>query len=654
MKILFVILGFCLLNGTLLAKENLGLIPIPQSVKVTGGTLSLNKNSSVSFSKGIAPEFKKMVQVMLQKATGFKIPIHKEGEIRFNLKPKSMPTEAYNLRVTRKGVMITASTQAGLFYGFQTFRQLLPPAAFSNKPVESISWQLPTVLITDEPLFSWRGILVDVSRTFQEKETILKFIDAMAACKLNVLHLHLTDHQGWRVEIKKYPNLTKMSNKFYTQNDIRDIVKYAQLRAIMVVPEIDVPGHSGASCRAYNQLCCKDKSGNKLKRAGTYCAGDEYSYQFLTDVLTEVAGLFPSPYVHLGADEVGTGNWKSCSDCQALMKKEGIKSYHGLEAYFVKRMMKILTKLGKKTITWDEAFSEHSEKNQVIMSWRGVGPGMKAAEAGHKVIFTPVSALYFDRRNSRSKIEDAGYSINTVNLNLPYFFTPANPLLSEQAQQNVLGAQGCIWGEKIRNSTRLFTKGVLRGCALAEATWSGPKKRHWKSFVARLKFQRKRLDVMDIPYYWEEDFTPKEVAILPPGTISKANGVVEVDVTKFITKSGMSEFMFSRYSGTGTYTVTQAILLKDGKEISKDPQTGSHEYTVTIDQRRPSQFYMLWHTKYDKLAKYTLRFKAKIVGADKFTATVLVIPAAKKDQYGQSTGPTSKANGLNYLPPDMK
>ena len=631
--------------------NKLGLIPVPKKIEFTKGTLFLDSEASLSISEGVDLEFAQMCADLLRQPTGWAIPVNKNGVISLILdQTKQIAEEGYLLKVTTKKATITASTQKGLFYGFQTLRQLMPVESFATKKSNNMKWQIPTVNIEDAPRFSWRGILVDVSRKFQSKETIIKLLDTMAACKLNVFHWHLTDDQGWRLEIKKYPLLTQLSKQFYTQEEICEIIKYAAMRNIMIIPEIDIPGHSAAAAQAYPQLRCRVADGSKSDKGNTYCPGEKFCYQFLNDVLKEVSELFPAPYIHLGADEVSRGNWRQCPDCQKLIKEKKLKGLHGLEGYFVQRMIKSVQNLGKKAITWDEAFNDHCDKELVIMSWRGVEPGMKAAEKGHKVILSPVSSLYFDRTSSRSKHQKHGYSINTVTLNQAYFFEGRSPLLAKDAHKNILGAQGCIWGEKIKSDKHVMRQAMMRGCALAEATWSGAEKRNWNSFLKRAKIHSKRLDAMDVAYFWEPMSNAIELAQLKPGAITTANGTIEIDVSKYVKSNGLYEFMFHRYHGEGSYQVTETILLKNGREVSKD----THTHKVTIDSRRPTQFYHLWVRNFKTGAKYTLSIKANNEKSDQFTGAVMLVPPLKKEEYSEWAKPESGANGQKYKAPDME
>ncbi len=632
-------------------EQALSLVPQPQQVKVQKGKLKLKSNTAISAEKGVNKEVAEFCANLLREATGWSVPVAKGGNIALVINPKSkISAEGYRLVVTTKKVRIVASTNKGLFYGFQTLRQLLPTEAFGKTPAKNVNWSMPCVTITDAPRFQWRGILVDVSRRFQTKEYILKMLDAMAACKLNVFHWHLTDDQGWRLEIKKFPKLTANSKQFYTQEEIKEIVAYAVDRNIEIVPEVDVPGHSAAAARAYPKLRCRVEDGSKNKRGNTYCPAEKFCYEFLDGVLAEVAQLFPSKYIHLGADEVGTGNWRKCPDCKKLMQQEKIKRMHDLQNHFVQRVSAIVRKYNRQVITWDEAFSTHIPKDQVIMSWRGVEPGMAAAEQGHKTIVCPVSALYFDRTNSRSKNQNRGYSINTVNLHLPYFFEPASPLLSEKAAKNIMGAQGCIWGEHIKSGEHVLQMAMLRGCALAEATWSPREKINWPNFLNRLNKQRQRLDAMKVNYFWEPMSNAIPVATWKAGEITAKKGQMEWDITKFVKGNGLYEFTFHRQKGAGTFKITEAKLLENDNEIFKD----SHVHKATIEPRRPNQFYHLRIKDYKEGNSYKLSVNFNAEKTDKADGIVMLIPPLPAGEYSKWAGPDSPANGQKYKAPDIK
>ena len=632
-----IIIGVFLLTHASVVISEVSLLPIPQEIKQSPGFLTLTSRTSLGSGPNVPSELTTFCAQLLRDATGWKVPVSTKGTIQFSINTREeIPDEGYRLLVNSTNIQIVASTRKGLFYGFQTLRQLMPAVAFGRGLNSTTKWEVPFVEINDAPRFSWRGVLVDVSRKFQKPETIKKLLDAMAACKLNIFHWHLTDDQGWRIEIKKYPKLTALSKSFYTQEEIREIVAYALARNITIVPEIDVPGHSRAACTAYPQLACRNAKGKKNKRSRTYCPSDPYTYSFLENVLAEVADLFPGPWIHIGGDEVGTGAWRKCPDCQALMKKEKLRSPRNLEAFFIKKLVRYCKKLGKTPITWDEAFHADIDPSQMIMSWRGVLPGMKAAKAGHKVILCPVSSLYFDRINSRSKNQNRGYSNNPVFLHFPYFFEPRSPLLQPQFQKNILGAQGNIWGEKIKNDSHLLKQSMLRGCALAEATWSRPENKNWPSFVTRVAQHAKRLDAMQVAYFWEPESTAIERARFTEKEIDQRKPLT-LDISKTVQSNTLYEFTFHRYFGKATFKAVRVELLENGKIIDSD----TRNHVVTNDPRRPNQLFQVWVKNYKPKATYTLRYYLEKVGEGSVCGTLLEIPPLPKNMYSKWASPES-------------
>ena len=330
--------------------------------------------------------------------------------------------EGYQLDVTPSGVLIRGGGAAGMFYGTQTLLQLLPPRVFSAAKVqEPVAWTVPAVRIKDRPRFVWRGLLLDVARHFFSKEELKNFIDLMAQHKLNTLQIHFTDDQGWRLEIKRYPKLAEVGGwrksigfglaakdgtaygkdgrygGFYTQDDIRELVAYAKARYVTIVPEIEMPGHSGAALSAYPEYSCfggpYDRDSGPM---GIYCPGNDAAFTFLQNVLSEVIGLFPGKYIHIGGDEVDQGNWTRCPKCKARIKQEGLKNEHELQSYFVKRVERHINAQGRTLIGWDEILEGGLAPNATVMSWRGIEGGVTAAKAGHDVIMTPTSNCYLD------------------------------------------------------------------------------------------------------------------------------------------------------------------------------------------------------------------------------------------------------------------
>jgi hexosaminidase len=436
--------------------------------------------------------------------------------------------EGYELTVASNFVVIRAPTQAGLFYGVQTLFQLLPPEIYSSNRVSNVAWQIPCVQIEDWPRFPWRGFMLDVSRHFFNKAEVETFLDLMAMQKLNVFHWHLTDDHGWRIEIKKYPKLTEFgawrcgvgfdfpSNSttaygldgryggFYTQDDIREVVKYAAARHITVVPEIEMPGHSTAALTAYPQYSCTGGPFEPSMTAGIfngiYDPAKEETFQFLSDVIAEVSPLFPGKYFHIGGDEVPKETWQKSADCQALMKREGLKNEEELQSWFTRRIEKIVNANGHSMIGWSEILQGGLAQNAAVMDW--IGGAKEAASAGHNVVMTPTAYCYFDfyqSTNHAAEPKAAAWG-GPLTLNKMYAFEPMPTNVPPELQRYVLGAQGNLWTEQIPNFKHVEYMTFPRACALAEVTWTARNAHDWNDFMRRLQVQARRFDTLNINY----------------------------------------------------------------------------------------------------------------------------------------------------------
>ncbi len=435
--------------------------------------------------------------------------------------------EGYNLTINEQGVSIVAGTGNGIFYGIQTFLQLIPVPEMKKRNPE-IVW-LKKMVIEDYPRFPWRGMHLDVSRHFFPKEFVKKYIDILALHKMNVFHWHLTDDQGWRIEIKKYPKLTELGawredtrdrpwdygqhpvvpgkpvyGGFYTQDDIREIVQYAGERYVTVVPEIEMPGHSWAALYAYPNLSCSGKPfyvapNVPFEFTDPYCAGSEQTFRFLEDVLSEVAELFPSPYIHIGGDECKKTPWEKCPKCRLRMQTENLKSVEELQSYFIRRIEKILVVRGKKLIGWDEILEGGLAPEATVMSWRGEDGGIQAARQGHDAVMTPAEVLYLSRQQdeeSRLVNEDGFYALREV-----YSYDPVPSVLTQEEAKHILGAQGCLWTEETQTPEEAECKILPRLCALSEITWSPRENKNYQQFLKRLFYHYNRLDLMHLDYY---------------------------------------------------------------------------------------------------------------------------------------------------------
>jgi hexosaminidase len=515
------------------------LIPQPVEMVQSGGSYALTKASGIAYNKAEAGSVAEMLAQRLNTATGFGFKARQgEGAIQLNLNTTAdqiLGKEGYTLECSSRGVEITANQPAGLFYGMQTLIQLLPKE-IESKTVSKTAWNIPSVKITDYPRFGWRGIMLDVSRHFFPKEEVKLYIDQIARLKINTFHWHLTDDHGWRIEIKSLPRLTQVGawrvpraghfgeraepkpgeaateGGFYTQEDVREIIRYAQERNITIVPEIDVPGHSMAAIASYPELSCKKDPDTKVN-PGTHFAdwygdgtfkmrientlnpSDEKVYEFMDKVLTEVAALFPSQYIHVGGDECYKGYWAQDAGCKELMKKLNTDHVEDLQGYFMGRMEKILKSKGKKMLGWDEILEGGISPDATVMSWRSMQRGEDAAKKGHDVVMTPTAYAYLDYQQGESTIEPPIYA--GLRAKTCYSF---EPLPDGVDPKHVLGAQGNLWSEQVPTLRHAEYMTYPRAWALAEVFWSPKASRNWDNFAERMEAHFDRADVAEINY----------------------------------------------------------------------------------------------------------------------------------------------------------
>ncbi|MGF7217435.1 hexosaminidase [Spirosoma lacussanchae] len=522
------------------AQQPLALIPQPVSVQTQPGTFALTRSTAIRYNKPAGQAVADRLASQLSRPTGFPLGA-KAGSgsgIQLNLTDTpdaQLGPEGYRLSASPKGVVITANQPAGLFYGAQTLLQLLPKEIESTAVTPRASWAVPAVQIIDYPRFGWRGIMLDVSRHFFSKDDVKRYIDEMARYKFNTLHWHLTDDNGWRIEIKALPKLTEVGawrvaraghfgdradpqpgepvpyGGFYTHDDIREVVAYAQARNVTIVPEIDVPGHSMAALAAYPELSCTkaavsvnpgtpfaDWYGNgtfKMKVENTLNPSDEKVYDFLDKVFTEVAALFPNPYIHVGGDECYKGYWAQDPGCQALMKKLNIRHVEDLQGYFMNRVMKIVQAKGKKMIGWDEILEGGIASDATVMSWRGIKGGIEAAHAGHNVVMTPSTFAYIDYLQGDPTIEPPIYA--SLRASKSYSFEPVPDGVDPKF---ILGGQANLWTEQIPTLRHAEYMTYPRGWALAEVYWSPKTAKDWAGFVPRLEAHFDRADAAGVNY----------------------------------------------------------------------------------------------------------------------------------------------------------
>ncbi len=508
------------------------LIPAPAHLEPGGGAFTITPSTTIRISDPDDAELRALGAYavgLLQESIGVELQRASEAArsgaeaaIALTLSPEIEAAEGYRLRATPRSVQITASAHAGLFYGLQTLAQLLQRQG-GGSSTESV-WEVPAVTIEDEPRFSYRGMHLDVGRHFFPVSFIKRYIDLMAMYKMNTFHWHLTEDQGWRIEIEKYPRLTEAGAcrdetileknfdpyigdgvrycGFYTQDEVREVVAYAASRYVDVIPEIELPGHSTAALAAYPELACTDGPFEVSTRWGVhediYCPKEE-TFAFLEDVLIEVMELFPSRYIHIGGDEAPKRRWEESEVAQAVIRREGLADEHELQSYFVKRIESFLLARDRRLIGWDETLEGGLAPQATVMSWRGMAGGIEAARQGHDVVMTPTSHVYFDYYQGDREYEPLAIGGFTP-LEKVYEFEPVPDELTAQEAEHVLGAQGNVWTEYIKTPDHVEYMALPRMLALAEVVWSPKDIRDWDRFAAALPAQLKRLDAMEVNY----------------------------------------------------------------------------------------------------------------------------------------------------------
>jgi hexosaminidase len=520
------------------AKNAVSIVPAPASMTLQKGHFILSPKSTIVTNcndeniENIISQFNSHISDF------YKMPpmsrnmgnMAVKGSVCFKIEENSTASpEGYRLTVTKDFIEICASNYAGIFYGMQSLFQMMPP---EKRKISRI--KIPCVEINDFPRFSWRGLHLDVCRHFMPKEFIFKYLDYMAIHKLNTFHFHLTDDQGWRIEIKKYPLLTEIGSTrsetligryskdnnnydgiphsgYFTQDDIREIVKYAADRYITVVPEIEMPGHALAALSAYPFLGC---TGGPYKTATTWgifddvmCAGKDSTFKFLEGVLEEVIELFPSSYIHIGGDECPKTKWQKCPLCQQRIKEEGLLNEHQLQSYFTQRIEKYINSKGRKIIGWDEILEGGLAPNAAVMSWRGEEGGIAAANQQHYVVMAPTSCCYLDYYQGDRATEPiaiGGY----VSLKKVYDFEPVPTSIKPENTKFILGGQGNVWTEYIATPEHVEYMAYPRAAALSEVLWSPKESRDYTSFMNRMKIMIKRYDAIGLNYCHNEFIKP--------------------------------------------------------------------------------------------------------------------------------------------------
>lgn len=560
-------------------EANYQVIPLPQEVSLTQEKpFKLNENVLIAYpeNNALLQRNAEFLSEYIQQATNYapKTKAIAAGEqvknaIVLGLDPSIANKEGYVLTTTPEGINLNGQTENGVFYGIQTLRKSIPAEA------KEATILIPAGEIKDEPRFSYRGMHLDVGRHFFPKEFMKKYIDLLALHNMNTFHWHLTDDQGWRIEIKKYPKLTEIGSQrsrtvigrntqeydntpyggFFTQEEAKEIVKYAQERYITVIPEVDLPGHMLAALAAYPEMGCTGGPYEVCPRWGIFedvlCIGNDQTMQFLEDVMSEIIEIFPSKYVHIGGDEAPRTRWEKCPKCQARIKTEGLKADKNhtaedrLQSYCMTRIEEFLNSKGRQIIGWDEILEGDVAPNATVMSWRGMEGGIKAAQLGHDVIMTPTSFCYFDYyQTADTKDEPLGIG-GYVPIEKVYSLEPVPAVLTEEQSKHILGAQANLWTEYIHSSEHVEYMVLPRMAALAEVQWTQPEKKDFKDFTKRLArlmkfYQRDGFNYAKHVFDLKVDFTPdvtKKAVVVTLSTIDDAPIYYTLDGTEPTTAS---------------------------------------------------------------------------------------------------------------------
>lgn len=620
----------------------INLIPVPVNMTLNEGHFEVDSQTQIQLinadedAKWVAGYIKEMfdnagnLNLTIGEAT------ERKNTISLELTAEVKAEEGYELEVTKEAIQLRASTAMGLFYGVQTLRQLLPVQIDSQESQANVHWTIPAVSIQDAPRFGWRGLHLDVSRHFFPVSFIKKYLDHMARYKLNVFHWHLVDGPGWRIQIDKYPKLTEVGawradkrkeawdwsatemgkptdgrpayGGFYTKDDIREIVAYAEERFIEVIPEIEMPGHSYAALFAYPELLClnNDVIGNIKFGTDAFCAGNEKSYEFLENVLDEVIELFPSKMIHIGGDEVVKSAWHNCSRCQNLMKRENLKDEEELQSHFISRMANYIESKGKQIIGWDEILEGGLAENAKVMSWRGMQGGIKSANMGHDVIMAPNSHTYFDLYQGDQELEPAAYS--QLLLTQVYKFDPVPVDIAEDKKHHILGGHACLWTETVQTPEHAEYMLFPRLFAMAETVWSPKKNLNWDSFKDRMEFNFDRLETAGINY------ARSAYNVKIDGVLDTTNYHLEVVMSSELDRYEIRYTLDGSEPGeqstlySGPFTLTEkadikAATFKEGMLYSK---VSTKEFNLHLASGKPIEYTTIWNPRYPGSGKGTL------------------------------------------------
>lgn len=515
-------------------QRDVAIVPTPLSMEKGTGSFTFGPNTVITVPTEEQKPVAGLFASLFTRSAGFtpKVQVGTEGDVCLEL-DKNLPEDAYEMQVSSGQIRVKASDSKGLFYGLQNLRLLLPPAIESSTAQDTVEWTVPEMIVKDAPRFGYRGFMLDVSRYFLPKEELLRMIDCMALLKLNRLHLHLTDDNGWRLEIKKYPKLTEVGawkvdrqhlpfperrnpkrgepatvGGYYTQADMKEIIAYAADRQIEIIPEIDIPAHSNAALASYPEYACpvvKDFIGVIPGLGGKnaeiiFCGGNEKTYEFLQDVLDEVIALFPSRYIHLGGDEATKTNWKKCPLCQARIREEHLADEEALQGYFMGRMSDYVRSKGKEVMGWDELTNSKLPEDAIIFGWQGFGnAALKAAEQGHRFVMTPARVAYLIRYQGPQWFEPLTYFGNNTLKGL-FDYEPVQEGWKPEYEKLLMGVQASMWTEFCNKPEDVFYLVFPRLAALAEIAWVPKNQKDWNVFLKGLDNYTAHLEQKDVVY----------------------------------------------------------------------------------------------------------------------------------------------------------
>lgn len=594
----------------------IAILPKPQTLVAGDDFFEINSKTSIGVENEDQAKIAKTFFNQFTEVSGWhpSVEIGESGNVKFTT-DASLKNEGYALEVTSKSINIKASSNAGFFYALQSLKQLFPPSFYKKEKIPNSSWGIPAVKIEDSPAFGWRGYMLDVSRHFFDKEDVKKTLDFMAELKLNRFHWHLTDDQGWRLEIKSYPKLTEVGawrvdhnvsdenisnwwgrpvqkpnekatyGGFYTQEDVKEIIAYAKERHIEVIPEIDIPGHSQAAVAAYPEIGCVNASPyvatGGVAKNNTYNPGKEETYEFVETMLNEVMELFPFKYVHIGGDECNKSQWKVDPFAKKKMKEEGLKNEHELQSYFIKRVENIINAKGKTMIGWDEILEGGLAPNATVMSWRGESGGITSAKAGHEVIMTPSNYCYIDLKQGQDDLEpNLGYS--RLLLSTAYSYKVIPDALTAEEGKLIKGIQANMWTESISDWSKLSYMTFPRIYAIAENGWTHQKNKDWNDFTDRLLVQFKKLEAQNIRF---------AKSAFSPSIEHKGKGK-QIAVSMKTEVNGLN----IRYTLDGSEPTLESKIYKDTIQLEKSSQLKARAFLNSIALGKTSAWEFPFHS----------------------------------------------------------